>query len=989
MVRTMERRRRDRKEGGALIPCGAMNGVCFSPATSDPRRKDVPMSINENLGPSIKALSEGQMAHALQWMAEQIPGGFFVYQADERQELIYVNNTCIRLFGCESAEEFKQLTGNTFRGLVHPHDFERVQASIDEQIADPVNNNLDYVEYRIVRRDGTIHWVDDYGHLTQLPGYGDVYYVFIGDITDKHEAQEELHRRSKVYEGMNEQFNSLADESLTVFRTNITTGVIEEVRGRDLYDTDYPGGLISESARVRSESFLVPGDRERYDEIFRLERLVDRYYKGMGPAVFVGYCRRASGRQCFVKFSGSAAIDPVTGDVIAFGVETEYNTEKVTEVLNQRVLAQQYDMVSYIVGDHYGVVIGDARNIKRGNIFPKQRDGVYSEYIRDQVLPAASRDVRDPEQLRLALSAETVVKKLEESDTYTVDVTCEDGGELFFKRFTYYLVDRDAKFYLLLKSDITDVLREERERNLALADALRAAEQANAAKTSFLSNMSHEIRTPMNAIIGLDNIALQSPDLSPQTRDYLEKIGGSARHLPGLINDILDMSRIESGRLTLRKETFSFKGMLEQINTLVQAQCRDKGLSFECRIIGQVSDSYIGDDMKLKQVIINILSNAIKFTEAPGAVTLTIERIARFDGNSTLRFVISDTGIGMDEAFIPKIFDAFTQENISRSTTFGSTGLGMAITRSIVEMMNGTIAVSSKKGEGSEFTVTVTLRDSDEKGGLGGFINPREMSVLVVDDDPVACEHARIELEEVGIAADTCLSGAEALKLIELRHAKHEPYHLVLLDWKMPEQDGMEVARLIREHYSHETTIIILTAYNWDDIMEAATGAGVDGFMAKPLFASGVLGEYEAIMKRKGMALRERRRAKLAGKRVLMAEDVFINAEIMKQILAMRDMVVEHAENGRIALEMFENSPVGHYDAVLMDVRMPGMDGLEAASAICALDRPDARHVPIIVLTANAFDEDVQLSLQAGMTAHLSKPVEPDHLYETLEALIW
>ena len=304
---------------------------------------------------------------------------------------------------------------------------------------------------------------------------------------------------------------------------------------------------------------------------------MERYYTGEGPAVFVGYVRRQSGRQCFVKFSGSAAIDPVTGDVIAFGVETEYNTEKVAEVLNQRVLAQQYDMVSYIVGDHYGVVIGDGSNIKRGNIFPKRRDGVYSEYIREQVVPASSPAVHDPEQLRVALSAETVVQKLEEEDTYTVDVTCEDGGELFFKRFTYYLVDRDAKFYLLLKSDITDVLREERERNMALADALQAAEQANAAKTSFLSNMSHEIRTPMNAIIGLGNIALQSADLTPQTREYLEKIDGSARHLLGLINDILDMSRIESGRLTLRKEEFSFSAMLEQINTMVQAQCRDKG----------------------------------------------------------------------------------------------------------------------------------------------------------------------------------------------------------------------------------------------------------------------------------------------------------------------------------------------------------------------------------------------------------------------------
>ena len=935
-------------------------------------------------------LDERQLVPALHWMSEQVPGGFFVYLADESQKLIHVNKVCMRIFGCETAEEFNALTGGSFCGLVHPDDYEKVQASIAAQIADPANSNLHYVEYRIIRRDGVVRWVDDYGHFTHLPGYGDVYYVFIGDITEKHNVQEDTHRRSMVYEGMLEQFNALADESLTVFRTNISTGVIEEVRGRDLYDEDHPGGSIAASARIRSESFLVPGDSERYDKIFALEKLVARYYNGEGPAVFVGYCKRQSGRQCFVKFSGSAAIDPVTGDVIAFGVETEYNTQKVTEVLNQRVLAQQYDMVAYIVGDHYGVVIGDAANIRRGNIFPRQRDGVYSEYINRQVIPAASPNVHDAEQLRLALSAETVVEKLEKQDTYTVDVTCEENGELFFKRFTYYLVDSEAKFYLVLKSDITDVLRQERERNTALADALKAAEQANAAKTAFLSSMSHEIRTPLNAIIGLDNIAMQDPDVSPHMRDHLEKIGDSARHLLTLINDILDMSRIESGRLTLRKEEFSFSGMLEQITTMVQAQCRDKGLNFECRIIGQVADNYIGDDMKLKQVIINILSNAIKFTDAPGSVLLTIERIARFDNNSTLRFVIKDTGIGMDESFLPKVFDAFSQENSTHSSKFGSTGLGMAITKNIVEMMNGTISVSSKKGQGTIFIVTVTLRDSEIKTNSGSLVNPREMRVLIVDDDPIACEHARIVLEEVGIAADTCLSGREALKLIELRHAKHEPYHLVLLDWRMPEQDGVDVAREIRSRYNHETTIIILTAYNWDDIADIAVEAGIDSFISKPLFASSVLDEYEMVMKRKGIrAEQKKHKTELNGKRVLMAEDVFINAEIMKQLLGIRGMLVEHAENGRIALDMFRDSEPGYYDVILMDVRMPEMDGLEATASIRALDRDDAKRIPIIALTANAFDEDVQRSLQAGMTAHLSKPVEPEHLYETLEALIW
>ena len=799
-------------------------------------------------------------------------------------------------------------------------------------------------------------------------------------LAERHK-QEESRRQANIYQGMLEQYNALADNSLTVFRTNLTTGVIQEVRGYDLYDTDRAGGSITDSARVRAESFLSEGDRERYEEIFELDKLIDRYYKGLGPATFVGYCRRQSGRQCFVKFSGSAVIDPITEDVIAFGVETEHNTERVSEVLNEKVLAQQYDMVTYLVGENYGVVIGDAKAIRRSSIVPKKRDGLYRQYIEEQVLPGASPEVHTTEELRQALSLETIAASLEQAEPYVVDVTCDMDGETVNKRFSYYTVDRQARFYLLLKADITDVLREERERSELLVNALREAERANAAKTAFLSNMSHEIRTPMNAIIGLDSIALTEPKLLPQTREYLEKIGGSAKHLLSLINDILDMSRIESGRLTLRVEEFSFAGMLEQINTMVQAQCRDKGLSYDCRVLGHVEDFYIGDDMKLKQVLINILSNAIKFTEAPGSIVFTVEQTARFEDNSTLRFMVRDTGVGMDPAFLPRIFDPFSQKDSGRSSKDGSTGLGMASTKNIVERMNGTIAVTSEKGVGSEFTVCVTLRNGSGTSARHASLRPGDMRVLVVDDDPIACEHARLVLEEVGIAAETCLSGPEALKLIEVRHAKHEPYD--------PGQDGVELTREIRTHYNNETTIIILTAYNWDDIMDEAILAGVDSFMAKPLFASNVLEEFEKVVKRKDILPRASSApVELAGRHILLAEDMMINAEIMKQILSMQEMLVDHAENGALAVERFEDSEPGYYDAILMDVRMPVMDGLEAASAIRALDRPDAKIVPIIALTANAFDEDVQRSLQMGMNAHLAKPVEMDHLYETLRALI-
>ena len=537
--------------------------------------------------------------------------------------------------------------------------------------------------------------------------------------------------------------------------------------------------------------------------------------------------------------------------------------------------------------------------------------------------------------------------------------------------------------------DVDLETRKSMEQSQALQDALTAAEVANKAKTAFLSNMSHEIRTPMNAIIGLDNIALNDPNISDATREHLEKISTSAHHLLEIINDILDMSRIESGRMTIKNEEFSFSKTLEQVNTIISGQCRDKGIHYECRTKGKIDEYYIGDGMKLRQVMINILGNAVKFTPEGGNVTFTIEDIARVDKKATLRFIITDTGIGMSPEYLPKLFDAFSQEDASTTSKYGSTGLGMPITKNIVELMNGHIEVESEKGVGTTFNVTVTLGQTDHIVGDGESIElrPHEMSVLVIDDDRIACEHAQVVLEQVGISCETVLTGKDAVEMVRMRHARREDYNLILVDWKMPEMDGVETTRQIRSIVGDHTPIIILTSYNWDDIEHEARAAGVDTFAAKPLFAGTVLDEFREAFKKKNAKLMKET-VDLKGRRVLLAEDMAVNAEIMMMVLSMREMEVEHAENGRIAVDMFSEHEPGYYDAILMDMRMPEMDGLEATRAIRRMHREDAKVIPIVALTANAFDEDVQRSMQAGLNAHLSKPVEPDTLFETLETLI-
>ena len=475
------------------------------------------------------------------------------------------------------------------------------------------------------------------------------------------------------------------------------------------------------------------------------------------------------------------------------------------------------------------------------------------------------------------------------------------------------------------------------------------------------------------------------------TRDQLNKIGASAQHLLSLINDILDMSRIESGRMTVNPEEFSLVKLIEQVNTMIGSQCRDEGLTYEFIADGKLEGFYFGDDMKLKQIMVNILGNAVKFTPEGGRITFTVKELSRMDGNATFRFIMSDTGIGMSEEYLPKLFDTFSQEdaNASASSKFGSTGLGMPITRNFVELMNGSIDVESVKGKGTTFTVTISLKECEhiEADGDDGDIAPHEMIVLVIDDDPVACDHASLILGQVGVRCDTATCGEDGVEMVKLRHARQDPYDLILVDWKMPDMDGVETTRRIRSAIGHESAIIILTSYDWEDVADEARSAGVDTFVPKPLLADSVIDEFREAFRRKRSALLKQE-IDLKGRRILLAEDVAINAEIMMMVLGMREMTADHAGNGQIAVDMYMAKEPGYYDAILMDMRMPVMDGLEATRAIRASGRADAKSIPVIALTANAFDEDVQRSMQAGLNAHLSKPVEPEALFDTLENLI-
>ena len=594
----------------------------------------------------------------------------------------------------------------------------------------------------------------------------------------------------------------------------------------------------------------------------------------------------------------------------------------------------------------------------------------------------------DRESFRRAMNRKTLMKALGLKDTFVMTYRQISGGKPVYVSLKASRMEDDEQFIIIGITNVDAEMREAMAKNEALAEALSSAEEANKARNAFLSSMSHEIRTPMNTIIGLDTLALKKGSMDDETRGSLLKIGDSAQYLLTVINDILDMSSIESGHIALQKETFSLGELLEQVTEPVQAQCAEKGLAFECTVQKGTDGSYIGDETRIRKVLNSILSNAVKFTEAPGKVTVTAEKTAAFEDQSTLRFCVKDTGIGMDESYIPHMFDAFSQEDGSTRNRFGGTGLGMAITKRIVEIMNGDISVESEKGRGTAVTVIVTLKNNNGDAAQDGLFDPKDLYVLVVDNDPIEAKHARSVLEEAGIRADACTSGQEALRMTE-EQRKKKPYNLMLLDWNMPGMSGAETSEEIRSRYGNEILVVALTAYSWEDIREEANRAGVDQYLLKPLFASSITGQLEQIARRSKTVFRTKKRANLAGRRILLAEDLASNAEIMADLLEMEDIRTEHASNGRVAVKMFADSAPGTYAAILMDSRMPEMDGLEAAAAIRAMDRADAKRIPIIALTANAFDEDVQRSLQAGMNAHLSKPVDSDRMIRVLGELVY
>ncbi len=600
---------------------------------------------------------------------------------------------------------------------------------------------------------------------------------------------------------------------------------------------------------------------------------------------------------------------------------------------------------------------------------------------------------KDRDMLKEAISQENLKKELAQKSVYCVNYRIVKGDKTQYfqiKAVRAGMWDESHGIVLGIRNVDAEIRNEMEQKNL-LENALTQANRASSAKSVFLSNMSHDIRTPMNAIVGFTALAITHINRKEQVEEYLKKIMTSGNHLLSLINDVLDMSRIESGKMHLDEKPCSLSDILHGLRNIVQADVHAKQLELYIDTVDVLDEEIYCDKLRLNQVLLNLLSNAVKYTPSGGTISMRIiEKAGAPQGCANYEFYIKDTGIGMSEEFVSHIFEPFERESSTTNSGIPGTGLGMAITRNIVDMMNGSIEVKSQQGVGTEFKVVFTFRISHEEKESIDIPELKNCRALVVDDDFNTCDSVSYMLGQIGLRAEWTLSGKEAVLRTRQAAMRNDNYSVYVIDWLLPDMNGIEVTRKIRKEVGEDVPVIVLTAYDWADIEEEAKEAGVTAFCSKPLFLSELRDCLYSIISTDEPKDREedKRQVDFQAGRILLAEDNELNQEIAVAILEEAGFTTDVAGNGQIALDMLKKSGPGYYQAVLMDVQMPVMNGYEATKAIRSLEDTALASIPILAMTANAFEEDRQQAFRCGMNGHIAKPINVGHLFDAMRQVL-
>ena len=729
----------------------------------------------------------------------------------------------------------------------------------------------------------------------------------------------------------------------------------------------------------RTDAMLLELDGRNYYLVYEKSDIQDWMFLGLVQADIVNASMNSLQRSTILLVS--VVVFCIAAFLISFIIQKGRTNlrKKDTEILYRDELFQKLSMN---VDDVFLML--DAKTYQADYVSPNAEKllGITAEQIRKDICVLGKLDSENSRDAEKNYLEEIQVHEQKEWDFEYIHL--KTGEKRWFHNIAMCSEVNGKKKYILVMSDRTD----DWKMNQALSEAVRAAETANKAKSTFLSNMSHDIRTPMNAIIGFTTLAVSNIDDKKRVRDYLGKILSSSSHLLSLINDILDMSRIESGKIHLEETEVSLSDVLHDLKTIISGQIHAKQLELYMDAMDVTNENVYCDKTRLNQVLLNLLSNAVKFTPAGGTVSVRLKQLpGTAKGSALCEIRVKDNGIGMSQEFVKKIFSPFERERTSTVSRTQGTGLGMAITKNIVDMMGGTIEVQTAQGKGTEFIVRLPFRIQPEQHRIEKIAELEGLKALVVDDDFNTCDSVPKMLVRVGMRSEWTLSGREAVLRARQSMELGDAFHAYIIDWRLPDMNGIEVTRQIRS-LGDDTPIIILTAYDWSDIEAEAKAAGVTAFCAKPLFMSDIretlmtaigqsqAGAEDSILPEAGSDFR--------GRCILLVEDNELNSEIAVEILNEYGFLVDTAKNGAEAVEKVKNSTPGNYDLVLMDVQMPVMNGYEATKEIRALDNPALAGITILAMTANAFDEDRKKALECGMDGFLSKPIVIEELISTL-----
>lgn len=932
----------------------------------------------------------GEKERQIELMLRRLPGGMQICHLEESFTIKWTSKGIYEMLGYESLEQYLTQVNSSGVAFVHPEDYDRMEREIEESLR---GSDIYSVEYRAFRRDGSQIWILDIGKRFVDEDGDTVVSCFITDITERMEQDQKIRDADKEIARQAQFLSQLYD--------TVPCGIIQFSIKPPFYiiNANRMAGKIygytrEEYLRLAKDPFQTVPKKD----LKKVKGLVQNLAEHGGRIAYERESLRRDGTVCWVNVimerltntEGQQVIQAIFTDI----TETkrlQQEREQEQNIENQALRAAIYTAYQRISR------VNLTRNsyidlADKGFINTEPVSGDY-DAMNGQI--AALMHPSNREEFCSTFNRKTILRKFREGEKEIYREMRQMGSDGAYHWIAIHIIHVENPYSEdVLEITLLKVLDQQRTEQMRqeqlLRDALSAAEAANRAKSDFLSRMSHDIRTPMNAIIGMSTIGQLKLNETDRVKDCFAKIDTSSRYLLSLINDILDMSRIENGKMTIARTNFDFSELIGEINAIVYPQAQERNISYEVYHQEPVERYYIGDALRLNQILMNLLSNALKFTPEGGKVSVDIREYKRTNGFAFVEFTVKDNGVGMSEEFLTKIYQPFEQESADIARNKAGSGLGLSIVYSLVQLMGGTIEVESKKSCGTTFTIRIPLELATDDMEAEEIRKSKELlrgiQVLVVDDDPVVGEQTSAMMGTIGANSVWADSGMRAVELVREWLRKGKAFDVALVDWKMPEMDGLETARQIRKLVGPETTIIIITAYDWSGIEAKARAAGVDHFIAKPLFQSSICDTLLQLkVEPHGKTPEDSGELRYQGQYILLAEDNELNMEIAKALLEMHGLKVDSAENGQKAVELFQNAPAGHYQAVLMDIRMPVMDGLNATRAIRSLSKEDAKKIPIIAMSANAFEEDKRTASAAGMNDYLVKPINLEELFSVLE----